>query len=91
MTHARHWWNPRQVTFREGAFWRPRGWDRGRTPIVSRKRRWHGHFRGTRVWFNDRNPVLSVASTGFTTDTARLKVGDGHTPWNHLPWVRLDL
>jgi hypothetical protein len=33
------------------------------------------------------NPVLKQGEPGFVVDTNRLKVGDGHTAWNDLPYV----
>jgi hypothetical protein len=32
------------------------------------------------------NPVLGAYVTGYETDTGRLKVGDGTTAWNDLPY-----
>ena len=32
------------------------------------------------------NPVLALRELGIETDTRRLKVGDGTTPWNALPY-----
>ena len=33
------------------------------------------------------NPVLLVGELGIETDTNRVKVGDGTTTWNALPYV----
>lgn len=33
------------------------------------------------------NPVLRVGETGWTTDTRRVKLGDGVTAWNDLPYA----
>ncbi len=33
------------------------------------------------------NPVLALAEPGLETDTRRLKVGDGKTPWTSLPYA----
>lgn len=32
------------------------------------------------------NPILAAAEPGFERDTGRLKIGDGVTPWNELPY-----
>lgn len=32
------------------------------------------------------NPVLREGEPGFVTDRNRLKIGDGVTPWNELPY-----
>lgn len=37
-------------------------------------------------WAAD-NPVLMDRETGWTTDTRRVKLGDGVTAWNDLPWA----
>lgn len=37
-------------------------------------------------WAAD-NPVLSLGETGWTTDTLRVKLGDGVTAWNDLPFA----
>lgn len=43
--------------------------------------------RGTKdVWVKN-NPVLERGEPGFEWDTFRLKVGDGATNWNDLPYV----
>jgi hypothetical protein len=33
------------------------------------------------------NPVLMDRETGWTTDTRRVKLGDGLTAWNDLPYA----
>lgn len=33
------------------------------------------------------NPVLAVGETGWTTDTMRVKLGDGVTAWVDLPYA----
>lgn len=33
------------------------------------------------------NPVLMDRETGWTTDTLRVKLGDGVTAWNDLPYA----
>lgn len=42
--------------------------------------------RGTDNEWTQANPVLRLGEMGFVTDTRRLKVGDGITPWNSLPY-----
>ena len=42
---------------------------------------------GTEDQWTAANPVLSARETGVTTDTHRLKVGDGITEWVDLPYV----
>lgn len=32
------------------------------------------------------NPTLAEGEPGFETDTRKLKIGDGTTPWNSLPY-----
>lgn len=34
-----------------------------------------------------RNPILRDGEPGFEKDTLRLKIGDGLTPWNSLPYL----
>ncbi len=36
-------------------------------------------------WFNT-NPILAIGEPGFETNTGRLKIGNGSTPWNSLPY-----
>lgn len=33
------------------------------------------------------NPVLQLGEPGFESDTYKLKIGDGVTPWNCLPYI----
>lgn len=40
----------------------------------------------TAQWFED-NPVLAVGETGWDTDLRRVKLGDGVTAWNDLPYA----
>lgn len=42
--------------------------------------------RGTDNEWTQANPVLRLGEMGFVTDTRRLKVGDGITPWNSLDY-----
>ena len=37
------------------------------------------------------NPVLGIGEVGFETDTRKLKVGDGTTPWNSLSYVAYEV
>jgi hypothetical protein len=34
-----------------------------------------------------RNPTLALAEPGFESDTGRLKVGNGISKWNELPYI----
>lgn len=36
------------------------------------------------------NPVLLLGEPGFETDTNKLKIGDGETPWNDLYYLDCD-
>lgn len=45
------------------------------------------HLRGTAAQWADRNPTLPEAEFGVETDTLKVKVGDGSTPWNELGYV----
>lgn len=42
--------------------------------------------RGTSVAWQKLNPILAVGEPGFEKDTNRLKIGNGITPWNDLPY-----
>lgn len=44
--------------------------------------------RGTAERFATINPVLAQGEPGFEYDKNRLKVGDGFTPWNDLPYIQ---
>ena len=37
------------------------------------------------------NPVLGIGEVGFETNTRKLKVGDGTTPWNSLSYVAYEV
>jgi hypothetical protein len=37
-------------------------------------------------WF-ELNPVLAAGEPGFEYDTKKLKIGDGVTAWNDLPYI----
>ena len=43
--------------------------------------------RGTAARWAEVNPVLAVGEPGFVYDRNKLKVGDGVTPWNSLPFI----
>jgi len=42
------------------------------------------HVRNSAAGFTSANPTLGYGVTGLETDTGRIKVGDGVTPWNSL-------
>ena len=35
----------------------------------------------------ERNPILAIGEYGLESDTLLLKIGDGSTPWNNLPYL----
>ena len=43
--------------------------------------------RGTAARWVEVNPILQQGEPGFEYDTYSLKIGDGVTPWNDLPYV----
>lgn len=43
--------------------------------------------RGTAARWAEVNPILAQGEPGFVYDANRLKVGDGVTPWNDLPYI----
>lgn len=43
--------------------------------------------RGTEARWAEVNPVLAIGEPGFVYDTNRLKIGNGVTPWNDLPYI----
>ena len=43
--------------------------------------------RGTAARWAEVNPVLQNGEPGFVYDQNRLKIGDGVTPWNDLPYI----
>ncbi len=43
-------------------------------------------YRDKAVW-QTRNPILAVKQPGFERETGKLKIGDGKTRWNSLPYV----
>lgn len=44
--------------------------------------------RGKASTWAKNNPVLAKGEPGFEYDTNQLKIGDGTTPWNSLPYVQ---
>lgn len=42
--------------------------------------------RGTAARWAEMNPILAMGEPGFVYDENRLKIGDGQTPWNDLPY-----
>lgn len=43
--------------------------------------------RGTAARWAELNLVLEAGQPGFVTDENRLKIGDGETAWNDLPYI----
>ena len=43
--------------------------------------------RGTAARWAEVNPVLERGEPGFIVDEGRLKIGDGETPFNNLPYI----
>lgn len=43
--------------------------------------------RGKSTSWETKNPVLAKGEPGFEVDTYGLKIGDGITPWNELPYI----
>lgn len=41
---------------------------------------------GTEYEWDTADPVLRDREAGVTTDTHRIKIGDGYLPWSLLPW-----
>ena len=46
--------------------------------------------RGTAARWAELNLVLEAGQPGFVTDENRLKIGDGATKWNDLPYIGED-
>lgn len=42
--------------------------------------------RGTAAFWISENPVLHSGEPGYETDTKKLKIGDGNTPWRELAY-----
>lgn len=43
--------------------------------------------RGTAARWVELNPILAAGEPGFEYDTKKLKIGDGNTVWNDLPYI----
>ena len=43
--------------------------------------------RGTAARWAEVNPILAQGEPGFVYDANRLKIGDGITAWNDLPYI----
>ena len=43
--------------------------------------------RGTEARWTEVNPILKQGEPGFVYDKNLLKIGDGITPWNDLPYI----
>ena len=43
--------------------------------------------RATSEQWQCRNPILRVGEPGFSIDEGKLKIGDGKTAWNDLPYI----
>lgn len=43
--------------------------------------------RGTAARWAEVNPILEQGEPGFVYDSNRLKIGDGVTAWNDLPYI----
>ena len=43
--------------------------------------------RGTAARWAEVNPILEAGEPGFVYDENRLKIGNGVTPWNELPYI----
>ena len=43
--------------------------------------------RGSAKRWAEVNPVLKQGEPGFVYDSNQLKIGDGKTPWNELPFI----
>ena len=46
--------------------------------------------RGTSERWKEINPILESGEPGFEYTTNKLKIGDGVTPWNELPYLNED-
>ena len=43
--------------------------------------------RGTASRWKELNPILAAGEPGFVLDENKLKIGDGSTVWNDLPYI----
>ena len=46
--------------------------------------------RGTKAAWEKNNPILAKSEPGHESDTGRLKIGDGVTPWNELDYFDVE-
>lgn len=46
--------------------------------------------RSTAASWVTRNPILGEGEPGYEKDTNRMKIGDGYTRWNDLPYFVTD-
>jgi hypothetical protein len=46
--------------------------------------------RGTAAQWTSTNPTLASGEQGFETDTNKMKIGNGSTVWNSLPYIAAD-
>lgn len=46
--------------------------------------------RGIAAIWRETNPILAAGEPGFERDTKRMKIGDGETAWNDLPYTPSD-
>lgn len=44
-------------------------------------------LRGSESEWSSANPVLAAGKPGYELDTHKIKIGDGSTAWNSLPYV----
>ena len=45
--------------------------------------------RGTSSNWSSTNPTLAQGEPGYITDTNQMKIGDGTTAWNSLPYTNV--
>lgn len=43
--------------------------------------------RGNLTEWEAKNPILALGEPGFVVDQFKLKIGDGATAWNNLPYI----
>lgn len=44
-------------------------------------------YRGESSKFKSVNPILGAGQPGYEIDTYKLKIGDGSTKYNNLPYI----
>lgn len=44
-------------------------------------------YRGESSKFESINPILGAGQSGYEIDTYKLKIGDGSTKYNNLPYM----